>query len=228
MQVEFSEDDHVMWIRLNRPEKLNAITLDMASQLRALIERANANPAIRVVILSGSGRAFCSGRDITEPPNPAMLELVQQVSSSIVLSPKIFVAAVQGWAVGAGLEWILNCDVTLFAQSARGRFPEVTLGVFASGGALALLPRIVGLLRAKALLLLGTELTADQMKQWGIASELVPDAELYDRASSLGRQLAGYSPDVVSRFKRALNLLSLGDFDQALQMENQMHRELGH
>lgn len=218
--------DAVMTVSLNRPAKLNAIDNDLARELLAAIESAAADDMVRVLLLRGEGRAFCAGRDVSAPPTDEDLRLVQAVARALVALPKPVVAAVHGWTVGAGLEWMLDADVVIAAESARFRLPEASLGVFVTGGLSATLQAHVGLGRAKALMLLGGEFSAAQAQAWGLAWECVPDAELASASARVCAHLASLQPAVAGRFKRVLNELGLERFDRAIGMENAAQRAL--
>lgn len=218
--------DGVMAVALNRPGKLNAIDNALARELLAAIETAARDDAVRALLLRGEGRAFCAGRDVGEAPTDEDLRLVQAVARALVALPKPVVAAVHGWTLGAGLEWMLDADVVIAAESARFRLPEAALGVFVTGGLSATLQAHVGLGRAKALMLLGEEFSAAQAQAWGLAWEVVPDAELEAAAMRVCRQLAALQPAVAGRFKRVLNTLGLERFGRAIELENAAQRAL--
>src|SRR5690606_8097649 len=118
---------------------------DLARELLSAIESAAADDAVRVLLLRGEGRAFCAGRDVSAPPTDEDLRLVQAVARALVALPKPVVAAVHGWTVGAGLEWMLDADIVIAAESARFRLPEASLGVFVTGGLSATLQAHAGL-----------------------------------------------------------------------------------
>ena len=125
--------DGVLTLSLNRPEKLNAIDNDLSRDLLSALATASSDPSVRVVVVNGNGKAFCTGRDISTAPTDEDLVLVQAVSMAIVDLTKPLIAAVHGWTVGAGLEWMLNADVVIAASSARFKLPEASIGVFVTG-----------------------------------------------------------------------------------------------
>lgn len=219
--------DGVLTLTLNRPEKLNAIDNDLARALLAALQGAERDPSVRVVLLQGSGRAFCAGRDVSNAPTEDDLVLAQAVAEAIVRLPKPVVAAVHGWTVGAGLEWALDADLVLASQNCRFKLPEASLGVFVTGGLTATLPAAVGLARAKALMLLGEAFTATQAERWGLVWQVLPDEMLEAQAHRVALQLASLAPAVVGRFKRVLNAVGLAGFQQAIDLENASQRELG-
>ena len=226
MSVSVAVADRVMAITLNRPDKLNAIDTPMAKALLAALQQADRSSAVRAVMLRGQGRAFCAGRDVSEPPNDEILDLVQQVAAAIVHCSKPVVAGVHGWVVGAGLEWMLDCDLAVAARSARFRLPEVEIGVFVTGGITALLPRIAGLARARGMLLLGEPFDAGQAGQWGLVWTVVDDDQVAGETGRIARRLASFDPAVLGRFKRVLDQVGAEAFDEALRTEARMQTEL--
>ena len=215
-----------MTLCLNRPEKLNAIDNDMARALIAALAVAAEDAAVRVVVLCGNGRAFCAGRDIASAPTEDDLVLVQAVSRAIVGLAKPVIAAVHGWTVGAGLEWMLNADVVIAASNARFKLPEASIGVFVTGGITATLPAYAGLARAKALMLLGEEFSAAQAQAWGLLWRVVAPDELAPASLAAVQTLAALQPDIVRRFKRVLHEVGLPHFERAIGLENEAQRAI--
>src|SRR3990167_9573472 len=146
MTLTSDRRDGVLTLTLNRPDKLNAINNDLSLRLLDALRSAAADPGVRVVRLRGNGRAFCAGRDVSEPPTERDLELVQAVAQAIV---RLLQPVVAG-------------------RSARFRLPEASLGVFVTGGLTATLSAMVGLARARSLLLLGEVFDAQQALEWGL------------------------------------------------------------
>ena len=218
--------DQVLTLRLDRPKRLNAIDEATAQALLDALRRAEESADVRVVVLRGSGRAFSAGRDVSEAPTPAILALVQDVARAIVGLSKPVVAAVHGWVVGAGVEWMLDADVVVAARSARFKLPEIGLGVFVTGGITLTLPHYAGLARAKGLLLLGEEFSAVDALQWGLVWTVVDDAALDSEVARIAARLAGFDPRAIGRFKRVLNAIDLDRFEVALQTEARMQTEL--
>jgi len=219
--------DNVLTLVLNRPGKLNAIDNDLAGSLDEALQAAAADAAVRVIRIRGNGRAFCAGRDVSSPPTDKDLELVQAVTKAIVGNPKPVVAAVHGWTVGAGFEWMMNADVVYAAAGAKFKLPEAQIGVFVTGGLVAALPASVGLHRAKAMMLMGQEFGAQQAVDWGIAVAAPSAAELDAVSLSACQRLAALRPDVAAQFKRVLNLFGLDRFEAAVQEESDVQRLLG-
>lgn len=203
----------VCWIKLNRPERLNAMNGELVAELARALDEANGDEATRVVILHGEGRAFCSGDDLKDldaqtgspATTQAWVEAIQQVTLKIMESDKIVIAAVHGWCVGGALEWAINCDFRLFADTTRWFFPEVSYGLFVTGGVTALLTKQVGPQTAKELMILGERHDARKALELGIAWKLVPDDELLAEAEKLALTIAERPAGAVADIKRAIN-----------------------
>lgn len=219
-------NDGLATLTLNRPQKLNAIDNELAEAILSALASIAVDDSVRAVRFRGAGRAFCAGRDVSAPPTERDLELVQAVSKAIVHLAKPVLFTVHGWTVGAGLEWMLNADIVVAANSSRFKLPEASLGVFVTGGLSATLPAYAGLARAKALTLLGDEFTADQAQAWGLVWQSVPDAELEAASQKLVSRLVALRPDVAQQFKRVFNETGLDNFDRAIELENGVQRVL--
>ena len=221
-----SVQDGVLTLSLNRPEKLNAIDNELSCDLLSALTTAGSDPAVRVVVINGNGRAFCAGRDISAAPTDEDLVLVQAVSKAIVDLTKPVIAAVHGWTVGAGLEWMLNADLVMAASSARFKLPEAALGVFVTGGLTATLAAYAGLARAKALMLLGEEFSPAQAQAWGLVWRVVAPDELALASRRMAEQIASLRPEVVSQYKRVLNAVGMPNFHRAIGLESEAQRAL--
>ena len=220
-------DDGVMTLTLNRPGKLNAIDNPLAQALLDALDAAAADAGVRAVLVRGNGKAFCAGRDVSAAPTERDLELVQAVANSLVRLDKPVLFAVHGWTIGGGLEWMLNADIAIAANSSRFRFPEASLGVFVTGGLSATLPAYAGLARAKALTLLGEEFSAEQAHDWGLVWKVVAPDELESVSAQLARRLAALQPAVARHFKRVFNQVGLASFDTAQRLETAAQQSLG-
>jgi enoyl-CoA hydratase/carnithine racemase len=180
-------------VKLNRPERLNAINPALLDDFADKLQQALDDGEVDVILLSGEGRAFCAGDDLKEFEEQAIdaegtrvyAEQIQKITKLIVLGDKIVVGAIHGWAVGGGLEWVINCDIAVAGEGARFFFPETRLGLFVTGGITAMLPSLVGLQRAKELILLGEKFDAGQAREMGIVSRVVPDVDVLDTARAL-------------------------------------------
>lgn len=208
-----TSEGNITWIRLNRPDRLNAMNRQLVDGLSQALASAEADEATRVVILHGEGRAFCSGDDLKDIDDQtgsrataeAWIDSIQNVTLQIMRSRKIVIAAVHGWCVGGALEWAINCDFRLFADDARWFFPEVGYGLFVTGGVTALLTKQVGPQIAKELMILGERHDARKAVEVGIAWKLFPAAELLDEARALALKIADRPAAAVSDIKLAIN-----------------------
>jgi len=222
--LDLRREGHCTWLTLNRPDALNAMNQQLVRELRQFLWELPNDTETRVIVLRGAGRAFCAGRDVSAPPTEDDLVLVQAVSTALVALPKPVVAAVHGWTVGAGLEWMLDADIVVAADSTRFKLPEAALGVFVTGGLTATLPAYAGLARAKAMVLLGEEFSAAQAQSWGLVWKVEADHERAARA--VCERLAQLDPRVTSRFKKVFNEIGLAQFQRAIDAENAAQRSL--
>jgi enoyl-CoA hydratase/carnithine racemase len=204
--------DGVRVITLNRPHRLNAILPELLEDLIAALQSADHDPGVRVIVLTGAGRAFCSGDDLKdfdsqvgdEASTRAYIERIQDVTRTLTLGDTPVVGAIRGWAVGGGLEWVINCDFAIAAAGTRFFFPEISLGVFVTGGVTDLLPRLVGLQRARALIMLGERFDAAQAHSWGLIWKVVSDADLMTEALALAHRISALPSGRVRDLKRIL------------------------
>lgn len=212
-EVTVRDEGAVRIVSLNRPARLNAISMRLLDALDAALAGADADPGVRAILLRGGGRAFSAGDDLHDQLALSasgraavvrQVAVLQRISEHMMFGAKPVVGAVQGWAVGGGFAWTLNCDFTLWAEGARGYLPEVAFGLFVSGGASWLLPRIAGPMAARELALLGRKLDANALAKAGIAWRVVPEARLLPEALALAQELAALPPAAVARMKRAL------------------------
>jgi enoyl-CoA hydratase/carnithine racemase len=204
--------DGVRLITLNRPGRLNAITAELIEDLNVALNAAQQDAAIRAIVLTGAGRAFCSGDDLkdfesqlgSEQKVRAYIERIQDVSRSILLGEKPVIGAIHGWAVGGGLEWAINCDLTIAAEGSRFFFPEISWGLFVTGAVTTLLPNMIGAQKARELLYFGERFDAAQALQWGILWRVVPPEQLLTEAIKVARRIADLPARPVKDLKRIL------------------------
>lgn len=190
--------DGVQKISLNRPHRLNAIVPELLDDLVEALTAADRDGEVRAIVLTGEGRAFCSGDDLKdfeeqvsdEAGTTAYVERIQDVTRAMMLGDTPVVGAIRGWAVGGGLEWVINCDFALAAEGTRFFFPEVTWGLFVTGGVTEILPRLVGLQRARDMILFGERFDARQALEWGLLRNVVADEDLLPKAVELARRIA--------------------------------------
>lgn len=207
--VELTVDGGLAWIRLNRPDRRNAVTDDLVRELCGVLACVGANAAVHAVVLAGHGPAFCAGHDLKQPApegDPrARLERLQEVTRRLRELPQPVIAAVHGYAIGAGAEFAIGADLMVAADDAVFQFPEAGLGLSVTGAASRLLPLLVGPLRAKELLLLGNRVDAVTAERMGLVNTVVARAELTDRARAMAEHIAAQPPETQTLAKRAVN-----------------------
>jgi len=220
-------DGAVRRISLNRPERLNAMNRQLIDDVARAFDDANSDPATRAIVFTGEGRAFCAGDDRNEHVHPEseeaardLVEAIQRATRSISFGPKPVVGAINGWAVGGGFEWAINCDFPIWAESARGFFPEVSLNLFVTGAVTALLPALVGLNKAREMLFLGRRYGAPELRELGVAWQVAADDRLAEEALSVALELAALPTLSVRAMKRTLNATAAFDMHRALALES--------
>jgi enoyl-CoA hydratase len=227
-------EPHITMVRLSRPERLNALSFELVGDLYDALDEVGADPACRVIILTGSGRGFCAGLDLKdwgEPPAPgahrhmnAMGDgqaFVSNLVAALRATPQVIVAAVNGPAFGGGLALACASDIRIAAQSARFCSASIRTGL--SGCEMGLtytLPRLIGNARAFDLILTGRDIEAAEALQLGIVSKVVPDGDLLDTALSYARRMAGYTADGLRTTKYVLRQnVDAPHLDAALALE---------
>ncbi|MCZ4080312.1 enoyl-CoA hydratase/isomerase family protein [Rhodococcus sp. H36-A4] len=222
-----SRHGSVLTLSLNRPERLNAVSEELYGDTIDALRDADADPEIRSVVLTGAGRAFCVGADLkahksggrSTEAQAHYLDLGQRVCEQIQKMSTPVIAAVNGYALGAGAEMAVSADFLVIAEDAKMGFPEVSIGTFVGGGVTNRLPRLVGLRRATEMLILGERFTGVQALEWGLAYKSVPAESLLDEAHVLAAALAGKAPLSLARMKAAL--LRNDDLETVLRTEPQ-------
>ncbi|HWD04133.1 MAG TPA: enoyl-CoA hydratase/isomerase family protein [Amycolatopsis sp.] len=220
--VELTLKGTVAHLRLNRPERLNAVAPQLVTDFLTALEHVARSEA-RVVVLAGNGRAFCAGHDLKEPTpegdSRARLDRLQDVTRRLRALPQPVLAAVHGYAIGAGAEFALGCDLVLAAEDAVFAFPEVSLGLSVTGAASRLLPLLVGPLKAKELLLLGERFDGRRAHELGLVNAAVPAGELMPLALGWAAKMAHHPPEAATMAKRALDAGIDHALECALELE---------
>jgi len=218
-EVLYEVADGIATITLNRPERMNAISGPMLTKLAADLLKANADPRVRVVLLTGAGRAFCVGLDLVDATQGSGIgSQAQQQSVSVNLDlrntpPTILfnldkptICALNGAAAGYGLDTALGCDIRIMGESSKLAAAFVKRGVVPESGGTWLLPRLVGWSKAAELIFTGRTLSAADSLALGLASEVVPDAELQSRARAVAAEIAANAPLAVQSAKRLMRM----------------------
>ena len=226
----------VLRLTLNRPEVLNSCNRGMVDELRDAFTGAGEDDAVRAVLLTGAGRAFCAGQDLAEavPPDgstpPDIGDIVENYNGLIRAMrslEKPVVCAVNGVAAGAGANIALACDLVLAADGAAFIQAFSKIGLIPDNGGTFFLPRLVGLARASSLMLLGDKVSAGQALDWGMVYRVVPASELMDAAAALAADLATQPTRGLGLIKRALNASLENTLDEQLDVEAELQREAG-
>jgi len=224
--VDYAIREHVSWITINRPKKLNALNRETVEAITAAATRAIEDPEVSVLVLTGAGeKAFVAGADIGEM---AVMDAREGqafgrflVNSFDVLerSPKPVIAAVNGFALGGGCELAMACHIRIAGDNARFGQPEVSLGLIPGAGGTQRLQRLTGRGKALELILTGDMISADEAHRIGLVNQVVPAAELQDRVTAVAAGLASKSPVALSRAIDAV--MTGGDLgqDDALRLE---------
>ena len=224
--VLYQSNDGIAEIRLNRPQRLNAVTQQLYEELNSALGRAEADGDVRVVLLAGEGRAFCVGADLKEHKagrtaydRRQYLHGEQIVCKRLMQLSKPVVAAVNGFALGAGAEMAIASDFVLMAASAQIGLPEISIGTFLGGGVTYLLPRLVGLAKARELVFLGERINGEEAVRIGLANRVLPDEGFLDAAREFARKIASKAPLSMQLAKKQLNTAAESTLDAALTAE---------
>lgn len=223
-------------ITLNRPQRLNAFNEAMHAALRAALDDAEADETCRALLLTGAGRGFCTGQDLSDRVATGDSKRDLGASLEAYYNPLVrklralpfpVVAAVNGVAAGAGANIALNCDIVLAARSAKFVQAFAKLGLVPDSGGTWLLPRLVGMARARGLALLAEPLTADKAEDWGLIWRAVDDDALMTEAEKLCSQFAAAPTAGLALIKRILDASETNTFDRQLDLERDLQREAG-
>ncbi|MBA2780041.1 enoyl-CoA hydratase/isomerase family protein [Billgrantia kenyensis] len=217
----------ILEIRFNRPHRLNAVIETLYTELLAVLAEAQADPEVRCVILTGEGRAFCVGADMKEHGGAKRtlfqrrqyLQLGNDVCEAILRHPKPVIAAVNGYALGAGAEMAVACDFIVMAEEAQIGFPETSIGTCVGGGVSKLLPQLVGLSKARQLLYTGRRINGDEAAHIGLATASHSSEQLMAEARRLADSLARQAPVSIAMLKRLVNQGSDTGLESQLQQE---------
>lgn len=224
--ILYSVHEQIAEIRLNRPQRLNAVTATLYEELNQALSLAEADKDARVVLLTGEGRAFCVGADLKEHKTGRTafdrrqyLLGEQLVCKRLLQLKKPVIAAVNGYALGAGAEMAIASDFILMAESAQIGLPEISIGNFLGGGVTWLLPRLVGLAKARELVFLGERIKGEEAVRIGLANRVLPDEGFLDAARAFALQVAGKAPFSMQLAKEQLNMAAERTLDAAFTAE---------
>jgi len=225
----------VLHITLNRPEKLNAFNPAVHKGLAEAMSRAESEAAVRCLLITGAGRGFCAGQDLTERDMKASaIDLGSGLETwynplikRMRTLPKPIVCAVNGVAAGAGANFALACDIVLAARSASFIQAFVKIGLVPDCGGSYFLPRLAGMQRAMGLAMTGDRLSAEDAERWGLIWKCVDDAKLKDEAEKLSMQLASGPTRSLGMIKQAMYASAGNTLAAQLDMERDLQRDIG-
>jgi enoyl-CoA hydratase/carnithine racemase len=234
--IRFEKEEPVAVATFDRPDRLNAFRMQTFDDFEAILDEVARDPEVRVLILTGAGRAFSAGVDLKElaesgeggadqPPHHGLRQVreellrYQALTRRIVHHPKTIIAAINGVAVGVGAEVSLASDIRIASDSAKLAFTEVKRGLFETNGVLYLLPRIVGHGRAMEMLLTGDMVSAEQMLETGLVTRVVEPERLLDEARELATTVATNAPITVRRIREIMTRSWDLDLEAVMQLE---------
>lgn len=224
--VTTTKSDGICIIKINRPEKLNAMNGDVAKELISIFEKTGTDDSVKVIILTGEGdRAFSAGADIEYMSKISPDESVEYAKLGQLLTATVenvrqpTIAAVNGFALGGGCELAMSCDIRLASDTAKLGQPEVTIGIPPGWGGTQRLLRIVGIAKAKELVYTGKMIKADEAKEIGLVNHVFPLASLMDEATKMAKAIAENSAIGVQMSKTAINKGRNADLDTGLGVE---------
>jgi enoyl-CoA hydratase len=222
--VRTDVSESIATLTIDRPEVKNALDLETVQQIREALRQFEAHESVGAVIITGGGEsAFVSGADINairaRGRDDALAAINSSLFSEIERFPRPTIAAINGYALGGGCELALACDIRICADTAKFGQPELGLGIIPGAGATQRLPRIVGMGRAKHLILTGDTIDARQALEWGLVTAVMPAGQLQIRARELAKKILRQGPLAAKLAKLALNASARVDLDSGLLIE---------
>lgn len=224
-------------LTLNRPNSLNSFNAQMHDEMRAALSQVRKDAQVRALVITGSGRGFCAGQDLSDrnvaadTAAPDLGESIEKRYNPLLRSlrdlPLPVICAVNGVAAGAGANIALACDITLAARSASFIQAFCKIGLIPDSGGTWTLPRLIGSARARALAMLGDKLSAEQAESWGMIWRCVDDEQLMPEALKLAEHLAKQPTKGLALIKRAFNASATNSFDAQLDLERDLQRLAG-
>jgi len=222
--IIYRKQEQFIWLTLNRPLASNIINLELANELGDACREINQDEEVRAVIITGAGQTFCSGADLDElssfTPGEARQRNSASLSSRAVAALNCpVIAAINGDALGAGLELALSCDIRVSSENARFGFPETSYGLIPGGGGTQRLPRIVGRGKASEMILIAEPIDAREAYRIGLISKVVPGEKLAEEAEEIAKRLVSRAPIAVRYAKEAVNKGMDMTLEQGLRLE---------
>ena len=224
--ITTSKDEGVCIVKINRPTKLNAMSVDVAREIISTFQQLDKDDSVKVIVLTGEGdKAFSAGADIeymskiSADESEVYAKLGQEVTATVENVSKPTIAAVNGFALGGGCEVAMSCDIRIASENARMGQPEVTIGIPPGWGGTQRLMRIVGIAKAKELVYTGKMIKAAEAKEIGLVNNVVPLESLMEEVMSMAKTIASNATLAVRMSKTAINKGRNADLDTGLGVE---------
>ncbi len=224
--VSVKREPPLGWIYLNRPDKLNAINETMIEELRHVVEEMERDSDVKVIIITGVGKAFCAGADIsyfkTLTPETAWFfaKKGRELMDAIENVRKPVIAMINGYALGGGLEIAMACDIRIASEEAQMGLPEITLGIYPGFGGTQRLPRLVGKGKALEMMFTGDRIPAKEAERIGLVERVIPKEKLEEETRNLANKIASQSSVSLSEIKTIVNKGLESPLDSGLNMES--------
>jgi enoyl-CoA hydratase len=225
--VLVENQDGIATVTLNRPDKLNALNRELRAAFCTAMQKLRVDKDVRVVIITGAGRAFCVGLDlkelgtgksgIREEGNVTFITVIDDMAVPVI-------AAVNGFAITGGFEMVLACDLVIATEEAQFADTHARVGVMPGGGMSARLPRAIGIRKAKELSLTGNYLAAREAERMGLVNRVVPKDQLMSAAREMATQIGGADQNIVRQMKRLYDLTTRASLHDALRIEQDTFR----
>lgn len=222
--IQVERENNIAWITLNRPQRLNAINSEMRQELLQAFQELGESDEVRVIVVRGAGgRAFSVGADITEFAGGKPYQFVElgEFFNAPQRCPKPVIAAIDGYALGGGLELALACDFRLASRRSELGQPEINLGLIPGGGGTQRLVRLIGAARAKELVMLGERIPAEQAHQWGLVNKVFENERFEEEVRAFAEKLASGPPIALRLAKRVIDLGDEASLEAALLLERE-------
>lgn len=221
--IELGQDDAVVWLTFNRPDKLNTFTAQMHEEIREVLSRVQNSADVRCLVLTGAGRGFSAGQDLSDLDLSEVGDVVEKYYNPLLRTITTLnipvIACVNGVAAGAAANLALACDIVLAGRSAKFIESFNHVGLVPDGGGTWTLPRLIGLARATAICMTGEPVTAEKAEQWGMIWRCVDDDQLRDETSELAHRLAAQATVALGYTKQLLRFSQTRTLDEQLDLE---------
>ena len=221
----FEKEGNIAILTFNRPEARNAVNNDVRAEFAAAMEEIEADDDIRVMILTGNGKAFASGVDIKEfnKTTPYHAHNLYRLGERVEKLPKPVIAAVNGYCLGGGNEIAMGCDIIIASERAKFGQPEINIGIIPGGGGTQRLPRLIGACRARELIFTGDIITAEEAFKLGLVNRVVPEDQLMTIAKEIAAKIAVKSSAALKLAKQAINYGMQTSLEAGLKYEYELY-----